>query len=454
MKKIIKKIISYIKYKEYEKVNMTKKTKNYKYRKENKNFKRIKNISINILVLIIIIIESFFIAKLYSSIKRINNKFSKTNNFAMGVNMSYNINNEIEKNDSSKKYKIVPEKEALEISKKYMEICKNGLLIHNKTFIKSKQPKISVIIPVYNSEKTIKSAIRSIQNQNMLDIEIILVNDCPTDNTTKIIEEIQKEDPRILIIYNNKNMGTFYSRNIGVLQSNGEFITTIDNDDIFADKDVFDCIYEETQEKYFDIISFRAFITSKNDYIRYFLANINKLKNYIVHQPQLGIFPVYPNHPIYNNHILIWGKLIKNEIYKAAVGLLGKERYSTYLIWNEDTSIFFIICSIAQSFKFIEKYGIFHFYKKSNSTIITTDHCMFGEIFLLNAIFDFSSNEHKKYAAYKLIEIKNKAHFSLSNENNKKYFKYVVKKIMNCDYIEEKDKNDIRKRYKGVDIFS
>ena len=66
-------------------------------------------------------------------------------------------------------------------------------------------PAISIIIPVYNAQKSIKLAIRSIQNQLMTDLEIILVNDCSTDNSTKIIYELQKEDKRIKLMKNTKN---------------------------------------------------------------------------------------------------------------------------------------------------------------------------------------------------------------------------------------------------------
>ena len=91
------------------------------------------------------------------------------------------------------------------------------ILIKNITFQISKQPKISVIIPVYNSQKTIKSAIRSIQNQNMIDIEIILINDFSKDNSSQIVEEIHQNDPRIIIINNNKNMGTIDSVNNNII---------------------------------------------------------------------------------------------------------------------------------------------------------------------------------------------------------------------------------------------
>ena len=71
---------------------------------------------------------------------------------------------------------------------------------NNKNFSFYEKPKISVVIPVYNCKNTIKAAVRSIQNQNMADIEIFLVNDLSNDITPKIIQELSEEDPRIKII--------------------------------------------------------------------------------------------------------------------------------------------------------------------------------------------------------------------------------------------------------------
>ena len=86
----------------------------------------------------------------------------------------------------------------------------NDTIILNDTI-----PLVSAIIPVYNSRNIIQRSIRSIQNQDMKNIEIILVNDFSTDDTLSFIESLQKEDQRIKIIKNQKNMGTLYSRSIG-----------------------------------------------------------------------------------------------------------------------------------------------------------------------------------------------------------------------------------------------
>ena len=100
----------------------------------------------------------------------------------------------------------------------YMKQCKNGTLIYGiqKSF---SNPKITAIIPVYNAQKTIKTTIRSIQNQNMSDIEILLIDDFSKDQSIKTIEELQNEDSRIKLLKNKQNRGTLYTRSIGALNS-------------------------------------------------------------------------------------------------------------------------------------------------------------------------------------------------------------------------------------------
>ena len=133
-----------------------------------------------------------------------------------------------------------------------------GILLTSKIFNISKNPKISVIIPIYNKEKIIKRTLRSIQNQNMKDIEIILVNDYSTDNTLKVINQFQNDDPRIKIINNKKNKGTLYSRCIGTLHSTGYYILPLDNDDMYLDGDIFDVLYNEGNNNNLDIVKFNG----------------------------------------------------------------------------------------------------------------------------------------------------------------------------------------------------
>ena len=71
----------------------------------------------------------------------------------------------------------------------YIQLCRDGKLINHKKIRYKSKIKITSIIPVFNSDKTIKSAIRSIQNQNLMEIEILLVDDFSTDNSVDIIKK-------------------------------------------------------------------------------------------------------------------------------------------------------------------------------------------------------------------------------------------------------------------------
>ena len=138
---------------------------------------------------------------------------------------------------------MIKRKKELSKGKIYMQKCFDGILLNNNTKTIIHNPKISAVIPVYNCQNTIKASVRSIQNQNMAKLEIILVNDNSKDNTSIIIQELAKEDPRIKIIYNKKTMATLYSRNIGILHSKGKYIMILDINDLFLNADLFDDSY-------------------------------------------------------------------------------------------------------------------------------------------------------------------------------------------------------------------
>ena len=134
-------------------------------------------------------------------------------------------------------FKDINKKSILENGRKYIDKCLNGIRSQNS--YKKYKAKISVIIPLFNCQKTIKESILSIQNQNFTDFEILLINDFSQDNTSTIIKNLQKKDKRIKIINNNRNKGTLYSRCIGVLSASGKYIFSLDNDDMYFDEDIF-----------------------------------------------------------------------------------------------------------------------------------------------------------------------------------------------------------------------
>jgi glycosyltransferase involved in cell wall biosynthesis len=91
-------------------------------------------------------------------------------------------------------------------------------------------PLVSVIMPVYNSEKYLKEAIDSVLNQSYKHLELVIVNDASTDLTKNIIQSYS--DSRIRYIENESNSGIVFSRNRGLSAAVGEYVATLDSDDI------------------------------------------------------------------------------------------------------------------------------------------------------------------------------------------------------------------------------
>lgn len=116
--------------------------------------------------------------------------------------------------------------------------------------------KISVIIPVYNVEKYVEECLASVCSQSFKDIEILCIDDNSTDNSLAIIEKISKNDDRIKLFHNEKNMGLAYTRNVGLKNASGKYIAFIDSDDLYADgalKELFDLAESNnTDIVYFD----------------------------------------------------------------------------------------------------------------------------------------------------------------------------------------------------------
>ncbi|WP_193092738.1 glycosyltransferase family 2 protein [Halomonas colorata] len=90
---------------------------------------------------------------------------------------------------------------------------------------------ITVIMPAFNSEKTINKSIESILNQTWRNIQLIVVDDCSTDDTYKIAYETTKNDKRVVLLKNKKNVGPYVSKNIALSYARGEYITGQDADD-------------------------------------------------------------------------------------------------------------------------------------------------------------------------------------------------------------------------------
>lgn len=91
--------------------------------------------------------------------------------------------------------------------------------------------KVSIVVPVYNTEKYLRRCLDSLVFQTLKDIEIIVINDCSLDGSKQILDEYQMKYSSVRVIHNKTNMGIGYNRNLGISLSTGEFVVFIDSDD-------------------------------------------------------------------------------------------------------------------------------------------------------------------------------------------------------------------------------
>ena len=230
------------------------------------------------------------------------------------------------------------------------------------------------------------------------------------------------------------------------LIAKGKYIFSLDNDDMFFDKDVFDSVYKATDNEYFDIVEFKRLYSFKNN-ISINIESIYYRKSYTLFQPELSVYPISKNGKFKLNGYIIWDKCIKSQLYKKAVNSLGKDKYSYFISWNEDVIIIFIIFNLAKSYKFINKYGIMYIISKSSaSKTQSINNKFFGDIFLLEVLFDFSKNTtDKNYAVFQASLIIQK--YKLKDLIKKEYilyFKFILQKLIKSQYITEINKQKLK----------
>lgn len=245
----------------------------------------------------------------------------------------------------------------------FLFINDNELLINDKkTFKKKDFPKISITISVYNGELFIKKAIRSIQNQNFQDIEIILVDDYSQDNSVSIIRELMKEDPRIILLQNKQNKGALYTKVRGILNSKGKYVMSLDVDDMYADKNAFSFLYKIAEKNDLDILGFGSIIST-----------INITKNYgiyryfstqVLHQPNISSMMFFKKgEKVKRNFSVIWCYMFKTVFFKSIIIEEIEEKYLNRIMnVHDDILLLFILLRKAESFMCIKK--VFHFYRR------------------------------------------------------------------------------------------
>lgn len=276
--------------------------------------------------------------------------------------------------------------------------------------------KISVIVPVYNVEKYLKRCVESILDQTYKNIEVILVDDGSTDNSPEICDEYALIDSRIKVIH-KKNEGVSVARNIGIVNSTGQFIVFCDSDD-WLDVDMISYLYQLMKKTSCDIASCPIWY-DYDDKKRKTSRLLDKEK---IYNSKEAIIELHKGRYL---HHWVWNNLFKRE-------LIEKQRFSCKLRLGED---YVFMCTAID---------------KCNGIIVGSNpkyHYFQRETSVCNAGYTYKNyqtlsmyNQYRKYFIKKYPEYANifDAHFILEEMavitamiKNNEFNRVVIKQIQN-----------------------
>lgn len=180
-----------------------------------------------------------------------------------------------------------------------------------------KEIKVSVIVPIHNAGIYLNKCLESLIAQTLRELEIILILDCPTDGSDKIVEEFKEKDDRIIIIRNKTNLHIGNSRNSGLEIAKGKYVSFCDHDD-YMDSRMYEILYEKAEISSLDLVC--------SPYVKVKNGKVEKL----VHYPELPseklpriicettIGPSLNGDPweVLSISGAVWNKLFKSSIIK------------------------------------------------------------------------------------------------------------------------------------------
>lgn len=225
--------------------------------------------------------------------------------------------------------------------------------------------KLSVIVPVYGTEKYLKQCLDSIVNQTYSNLEIIIVNDCTLDNSQAIIDGYVRSDSRVKSITNSKNLGLYATRLEGVKVATGDFIAFVDSDD-FISVDWFRRLIERQIKTNADIVigqhvlymeETKQYKFEPSNQVEFEYLNGDKLRN--VFFENLGLR--------YAWHV-VWNRIYKASFWKDNIEFF---KVSTRINLWEDIVFSSLIFTKIDSIASVDFVG--YFYRKNQESITATE---------------------------------------------------------------------------------
>jgi len=257
-------------------------------------------------------------------------------------------------------------------------------------------PKISVIIPIYNAEKYLEQCLNSIINQSLKDIEIICVNDGSTDKSLNIIENFAQNDKRFLIV-SQENGGLGKAYNAGIKKACGEYIGFVEPDDFILRK-MFETLYDYAQKYNLDFVksNFIEFTASEN-----FKKQLTFSKEYYnkIINPTEDI-------NVFNFAMNIWTGIYKNDFVKSNNINFNETPGASF----QDNGFWFQSFMHASKIMFIDEYFYNYRIDNPNSSINSENkvNCMFEEYdFIMSKLNQYPDKKNKLIKIYQLRRFKN-----------------------------------------------
>lgn len=243
-----------------------------------------------------------------------------------------------------------------------------------------KQPRISVIVPIYNVASFLPKCIESILEQSFADFELILVNDGSPDNSHDICLSYQEKDKRITII-NKLNGGLLSARKAGLDAASAEFISFVDGDD-WVDRDYLQVMHQLIIVNKVDLV-----ITG---HIREFEGKFEKILPYF----KSGRYEGYTLDSIVESMIYsgkfckhgistyVWNKLFRKSLLETILHEVPNE-----IVMGEDAAITYAYLSISKSL--LISAGCFYYYRQRPNSIVKTIQSYDSELLQLSKLFNF-----------------------------------------------------------------
>lgn len=217
--------------------------------------------------------------------------------------------------------------------------------------------KISILLAVYNSQKTLRRAMDSAVSQSLEDIEIICVDDMSTDASRAILFSYAQTDPRVIIIEKPQNEGILMARKAAIMAAKGRYILFLDPDDVL-DKSACEMLYERMKKTGADILQFRAQVVPVSTEIS--KDQISKVQSRlkIPKRPPQGE-QIFWTHYCTNQywHIL-WNKIYQAKLCKQVALAVS----DCYLVLCDDQYLFGLISLFAKKYAVMRSDKPFYYY--------------------------------------------------------------------------------------------